>query len=157
MADQQTNWILELVDKMTAPVKEVTAGVDKLETAIVGVDTKLEKLGNEGAKAFDKSNTSLKMLAVQAGSEAITNLGQPLLDGAKGAYAYDASLKELSAITGVVGNDLKEIGGNARESAVDFGGDASESVRSYTLLLSKLTPEIAKSPEALDMMGNSVA
>lgn len=157
MADQQTNWILELVDKITAPVKEITGGIDKLEDAVTHVDEKLGKLGDDSAKAFDKSNTSLKMLAVQAGSEAITNLGQPLLDGAKGAYAYDASLKELSAITGVVGNDLKEIGGNARESAVDFGGDASESVRSYTLLLSKLTPEIAKSPEALDMMGNSVA
>ena len=157
MADQQTNWILELVDKITAPVKEITGGIDKLEDAITHVDEKLEKVGNDSAKAFDKSNTSLKMLAVEAGSQAITNLGQPLLDGAKGAYAYDASLKELSAITGVVGNDLKEIGGNARESAVDFGGDASESVRSYTLLLSKLTPEIAKSPEALDMMGNSVA
>lgn len=155
--DQQTNWILELVDKITAPVKEITGGIDKLEDAITHVDEKLGKVGDDSAKAFDKSNTSLKMLAVQAGSEAITNLGQPLLDGAKGAYAYDASLKELSAITGVVGNDLKEIGGNARESAVDFGGDASESVRSYTLLLSKLTPEIAKSPEALDMMGNSVA
>lgn len=157
MADQQTNWILELVDKITAPVKEITGGIDKLEDAVTHVDEKLGKLGDDSAKAFDKSNTSLKMLAVQAGSEAITNLGQPLLDGAKGAYAYDASLKELSAITGVVGNDLKEIGGNARESAVDFGGDASDSVRSYTLLLSKLTPEIAKSPEALDMMGNSVA
>jgi TP901 family phage tail tape measure protein len=157
MADQQTNWILELVDKMTAPVKEVTAGVDKLETAIVDVDTKLEKLGNEGAKAFEKSNTSLKLLAAQAGAQAITNLGQPLLDGAKGAYTYDASLKELSAITGVVGDDLNTIGGNARKSAVDFGGDASESVKSYTLLLSKLTPEIAKNPVALDMMGKSVA
>ncbi|MFV8351555.1 phage tail tape measure protein [Flavobacterium sp. XS2P14] len=157
MADQQTNWILELVDKITAPVKEITVGVDKLEDAVTNVDEKLGKLGDDTSKAFDKSNTSLKMLAVQAGSEAITNLGQPLLEGAKGAYAYDASLKELSAITGVVGNDLKQIGGNARESAVDFGGDAAESVRSYTLLLSKLTPEIAKSPEALDMMGNSVA
>jgi TP901 family phage tail tape measure protein len=157
MADQQTNWILELVDKITAPVKEITVGIDKLEDAVTNVDEKLGKLGDDTSKAFDKSNTSLKMLAVQAGSEAITNLGQPLLDGAKGAYAYDASLKELSAITGVVGSDLKQIGGNARESAVDFGGDASESVRSYTLLLSKLTPEIAKSPEALDRMGNSVA
>lgn len=157
MADQQTNWILELVDKITAPVKEITGGIDKLEDAITHVDEKLEKVGNDSAKAFDKSNTSLKMLAFQASSEAITNLGQPLLDGAKGAYAYDASLKELSAITGVVGDDLDLIGSNARESALDFGGDAAESVRSYTLLLSKLTPEIAKSPEALDMMGNSVA
>lgn len=155
--DQQTNWILELVDKITAPVKDVTVGVSKLDDVVTAVDVKLEKLGNDSAKAFDKSNTSLKMLAVQAGSEAITNIGQPLLDGAKGVYAYDSSLKELSAITGVVGDDLKEIGGNARESALDFGGDAADSVRSYTLLLSKLTPEIAKSPEALDMMGNSVA
>lgn len=157
MADQQTNWILELVDKITAPVKEVTAGIDKLEDAINTVDVKLGKVGDEGAKAFEKTNTSLKMLAVQAGAQAITNLGQPLLDGADGAYAYDASLKELSAITGVVGKDLDTIGGNARKSAVDFGGDASESVKSYTLLLSKLTPEIAKNPEALDLMGDSIA
>ena len=157
MADQETNWVLELIDKITAPVKEVTAGIDKLETAVGGVDDKLGKLGNDTAKAFKKPTDSLKLLAAQAGAEAITNLGQPLLDGADGAYAYDASLKELSAITGVVGSGLKEIGSNARESAMDFGGDASESVRSYTLLLSKLTPEIAKSPEALDMMGNSVA
>jgi TP901 family phage tail tape measure protein len=156
MADQQTNWILELVDKITAPVKEVTAGIDKLEDAITTVDIKLGKVGEDSAKAFEKSNTSLKLLAVQAGSEAITNLGQPLLEGAKGAYAYDASLKELSAITGVVGDDLGLIGKNARQSAVDLGGDAAESVKSYTLLLSKLTPEIAKSPEALDMMGTSV-
>ncbi len=157
MADQQTNWILELVDKMTAPVKEVTAGVDKLETAIDGVDTKLEKLGNEGAKAFEKSNTSLKLLAVQAGAEAITNLGQPLLDGADGAYALDSSLKELSAITGVTDEALEQIKVNARETAVEFGSKAQDNIRSYTLLLSKLSPEIAKNPEALDQMGNSVA
>lgn len=152
----ETNWILKLVDEITAPVKEVTAGVEKLETAIVGVDDKLEKLGNEGAKAFEKSNTSLKLLAAQAGSQALTNLGQPLLDGAKGAYEYDASLKELSAITGVVGNGLDTIGSNARQSAKDLGGDAAESVKSYTLLLSKLDPELAKNPEALAKMGKSV-
>ncbi|RTY80680.1 phage tail tape measure protein [Flavobacterium sp. LS1P28] len=157
MADQQTNWILELVDKITAPVKEITGGIDKLEDAITHVDEKLEKVGNDSAKAFDKSNTSLKMLAFQASSEAITNLGQPLLDGAKGAYAYDASLKELSAITGVVGDDLDLIGSNARQSAIDFGGDASESVKSYTLLLSKLAPEIAENPAALAAMGKSVS
>lgn len=156
MADQETNWILELVDRITAPVKEVTAGIGKLDDVVTSVDDKLGKLGDDTAKAFKKPTDSLKLLAAQAGAEAITNLGQPLLDGADGAYAYDASLKELKAITGVVGDDLDIIGKNARQSALDLGGDASESVRSYTLLLSKLDPALAKNPEALAAMGKSV-
>jgi len=155
--DQQTNWILELVDRITAPVKEVTVGVSKLDDVVTAVDVKLEKLGNDSTKAFDKSNTSLKMLAVQAGSEAITNIGQPLLDGADGAYALDSSLKELSAITGVTDDALSQIKINARETAVEFGSKAQDNIRSYTLLLSKLSPEIANNPEALDQMGTSVA
>jgi TP901 family phage tail tape measure protein len=180
MADQHTNWVLNLVDEITSPLKEVTTGVSKLDDYVDNLDDKIKKLGNDAGVTGDELNklkptvempkmapagkdpysnpaNSLKMLAVQAGADAITNLGQPLLDGADGAYAYDASLKELSAITGVVGKDLDTIGGNARKSAVDFGGDASESVKSYTLLLSKLTPEIAKNPEALDLMGDSIA
>jgi TP901 family phage tail tape measure protein len=156
MADQQTNWILELVDKMTAPAKEVTAAVKSMETAVENVDKEVIKLGNDSEKAFAKSNKSLSLLAAQAGSQALVNLGQPLLDGAEGAYAYDASLKELSAITGVVGDNLDLIGSNARQSAKDLGGDAAESVKSYTLLLSKLAPEIADNPKALDAMGHSI-
>lgn len=156
MASQETNWILKLIDEITAPAKEVTASVKSMELAVENVDKEVIKLGNDSEKAFKKSNDSLKILAYQAGAEAINNLGQPLLDGAEGAYAYDASLKELSAITGVVGADLDLIGANARQSAKDLGGNAAESVKSYTLLLSKLAPEIAKSPKALDMMGTSI-
>lgn len=157
MADQQTNWILELIDKITKPVKEITASVNTMESAMKGVDKNVEQMGENTSKAFDKTNKSMQAVSNQANAQNILNLAQPLLDGAKGAYAYDASLKELSAITGVVGDDLDLIGSNARKSAVDFGGDAAESVKSYTLLLSKLTPEIAKNPEALNLMGNSIS
>ncbi|MEO7977776.1 phage tail tape measure protein [Flavobacterium sp.] len=156
MADQHTNWVLELIDKITAPVKEVTEGVKSMENAINSVDEKVTKMGQHTEQAFDNSNKSLKRLALQAGSEALQNLGQPFLDGAKGTYDYDASLRELSAITGVVGDGLGTIGSNARQSAKDLGGDAAESVKSYTLLLSKLDPELAKNPEALKKMGDSV-
>lgn len=156
MANQETNWILKLINEITAPAKEVVASVKSMELAVESVDKEVIKLGNDSEKAFKKSNDSLKVLAYQAGAEAINNLGQPLLDGAQGAYAYDASLKELSAITGVVGADLDLIGANARKSAVDLGGNAADSVKSYTLLLSKLAPEIAENPKALDMMGTSI-
>lgn len=155
--DQHTNWILELIDKITEPIKDIVGGVHTMENAIEQVDDKVAKMGTRTADAFEKSNKSLKLLAYQAGADALQNLGQPLLDGAEGTYAYDASLRELSAITGVVGDDLDIIGTNARQQAKDFGGDAAEAVKSYTLLLSKLTPEIAKNPEALKLMGNSVS
>ncbi|WP_269222006.1 phage tail tape measure protein [Flavobacterium sp. IMCC34518] len=157
MADQETNWILKLIDEITSPVNEVTGAVKKMETSIESVDKQVTKLGVDSAKSFEKSNASLKQLAVNAGADAITNLGQPLLDGAVGAYALDSSLKELSAITGVTDEALSQIKVNARETAVEFGSKAQDNIRSYTLLLSKLSPEIAKNPEALDQMGNSVA
>ncbi|WP_329804335.1 phage tail tape measure protein [Flavobacterium facile] len=157
MSDQTSNWILELVDKITKPVKEVTASIDKMEIAIDGVDKKVEKMGNDAAKAFEKPNQSLKVLAAEAGANALNNLGQPFLDGAQGAYAYDSSLKELKAITGVTDEALAQIGENARNTSKEFGSKAQDNIRSYTLLLSKLTPEIADSPEALDQMGTSVA
>lgn len=157
MSDQSTKWILELVDKITKPVKEVTQSIDKLETHIEGVDKKVTKMGDHASTAFDKTNKSLSLLVANAGAEALNNLGQPLLDGADGAYAYNASMKELEAITGVSGDALEQIKQSARDTAVEFGSKAQDNVRSYTLLLSKLDPAIANNPAALGRMGNSVA
>lgn len=157
MADQQSNWILELIDKITKPVKEITASVHTMETAMKGVDKNVEQMGDNATKAFDKTNKSMQAVSNQAHAQNILNLGQPFVDGAKGVYDYDASLKELEAITGVLPNELKMIGDNARESAVEFGGNAGDAVKSYTLLLSKLAPEIAKNPDALAAMGKSVS
>jgi TP901 family phage tail tape measure protein len=189
MAEQKTSWILELVDKVSGNMKQVTASVEKSEAAIdhvvtgisslestmqsssqdmvselqkivsavVDLGEKFDQTGKKGEDSNNRTEKSLKLLAVQAGSEAIQNLGQPFLDGAEGTYHFDASLRQLSSITGVVGDGLTDIGERARKNAKDFGGDASSALDSYTILLSKLTPEIAKSPEALEMMGTSVA
>ncbi len=189
MADQKTSWILELVDKVSGNMKQVTASVEKSEAAfehvitsvnqlentmdtnskemiselknivnaVVDMGEKFDQAGKKGGEGLGHAEKSLRLLAVQAGSEAMQNLGQPFLDGMEGTYKYDASLRELSSITGVVGDDLTDIGERARKNAKDFGGDASSALNSYTILLSKLTPEIAKNPEALEMMGTSVA
>ena len=189
MAEQKTSWILELVDKVSGNMKQVTASVEKSEAAIdhvvtgitnlestmqsssqdmvselqkivsavVDLGEKFDQTGKKGEDSNNRTEKSLKLLAVQAGSEALQNLGQPFLDGMEGTYKYDASLRQLSSITGVVGDDLTDIGERARKNAKDFGGEASSALDSYTILLSKLTPEIAKSPEALEMMGTSVA
>lgn len=70
--------------------------------------------------------------------------------------ALDSQMHDLSAVAGVTGDALKEIEGYARQSAKTFGTDAAVAVEGYKLLLSQLTPELGKCPEALQSMGNSI-
>ena len=63
-------------------------------------------------------------------------------------------MHDLSAVAGLTGDGLKEIETFARESAKAFGTDAGVAVESYKLLLSQLTPELGKYPEALSAMGD---
>lgn len=87
----------------------------------------------------------------------IRDLSQSFDQALQPGINFDSEMKELSAITGVVGEGLDVIGKNAREAAKAFGLDAGQAVRSYSLLLSQLSPEIANNSEALDAMGTNVA
>lgn len=71
--------------------------------------------------------------------------------------ALNHNMAELSAITGVTGEKLKEIELNARETSKAFGINAAQQVESYKLILSKLSPEIANNSAALKAMGDNVA
>ncbi|ENA1815589.1 phage tail tape measure protein [Flavobacterium psychrophilum] len=70
--------------------------------------------------------------------------------------ALNTQMADLSAITGLTGQGLKDIEKAARDSAKTFGTDASQNVNSYKLILSQLSPEIAKNSQAMKLMGNNV-
>lgn len=89
--------------------------------------------------------------------EFFSNLGNMFSSISAPMITLDQGLKDLSALTGVVGGDLQEIERYARSTAKTFGIDASSAVESYKLLLSQLSPELAKQPEALRSMGEHVA
>ena len=65
----------------------------------------------------------------------------------------DSQMYDLSAVAGVTGDGLKQIETFARQSAKVFGTDAAVAVEGYKLLLSQLSPEQDKYPEALSAMG----
>lgn len=101
-------------------------------------------------------NSWKKLLSVNQALEGLRNL-QSLLDGAiQPGVALNTSLTDLSAITGLTGKALEGISEAARSSARVFGTDAAQNVESYKLLLSQLSPDIAKSSEALKLMGDHV-
>lgn len=70
---------------------------------------------------------------------------------------FETSMKEMEAITGVSGEALRQLGEDGRQMAMTFGGDAANAIEGAKLLLSQLTPEIAKNPPALKLMEENAA
>jgi len=103
--------------------------------------------------AFSKFQANL--IALNQGIQVLRDFSQTLRETSEPGLKLNASMQDLSAITGVAGAKLKEIEGYARAAAKTFGGSAAQGVESYKLILSKLSPEIAKVPKALQAMGNS--
>jgi TP901 family phage tail tape measure protein len=69
---------------------------------------------------------------------------------------FESQLASLSSITGVSGDGLADLGEKAKVMASKFGTDASANIDAFKTILSKLGPDIAKSPEALNSMAESV-
>ena len=116
--------------------------------------------GDFSAKVDGAQNSIGKLTSVLAGIDLVKNA----IDGLQQAtdafsvsgIALDRNMHDLSAVAGVTGDSLKQIEGFARQSAETFGTDASVAVEGYKLLLSQLSPELGKYPEALRDMGESI-
>lgn len=88
------------------------------------------------------------------------NIAQSIADGfnqlSSAGVTLDSQMHDLSAVAGVTGDGLKQIETFARQSAKAFGTDAAVAVEGYKLLLSQLSPELGKYPEALSAMGDCI-
>ena len=128
-------------------------------------EAKLKKMSEasgaftDSVKRSEEAINKLVFKAIQI--DAIASGFQRIADGLNSAIApgvaLNASLTDLKALTGVTGEGLRQIEGYARDTAKAFGIDAAGAVESYKLILGQLSPELAKSPEALKAMGEHVA
>ncbi|MBS7234180.1 phage tail tape measure protein [Flavobacterium psychroterrae] len=124
------------VDKASASFNKFSNGVQK------EIDKIQKKLNSVTMESFIRN--------VNSAADGIASLNEP-------GMKLSTNMYDLQAITGVTGDKLKEIEGYARENAKTFGGEASASAESYKLILSQLSPEIAKVPKALKSMGKEVS
>lgn len=116
--------------------------------------------GDFSAKVDGAQNSIGKLTSVLAGIDLVKNaidgLQQATDAFSESGIALDRNMHDLSAVAGVTGDRLKQIEGFARQSAKTFGTDASVAVEGYKLLLSQLSPELGKYPEALSAMGDCI-
>lgn len=137
---------------------------DKINASVNKLDTSLNNVGKDVAKLRDKFSSAMKTINSKINTirldSLVNNIGH-VADGLDSLSApglkLGSTMSDLEAITGVTGTKLKEIEGYARQNAKTFGGEASEGIESYKLILSQLNPEIAKAPKALQAMGTSVS
>lgn len=149
MAQTTTQWILELVDKITSPMKSIVGVSDEAASAVEGVGKKADDTGEKLQKV-----SAIDLYAI---SDAVNNIAQQFNAINEPGAQFNAQLKELEAITGVTGDALELLGDKGRKTAKDFGGEASAMLESYKGVLSRLGPDIANDQEALDLMGRNIA
>lgn len=143
--------------KFRTNADKITAGVDRLDQKLDNASKNSKRLASMFSKAMDKMNSKLSTIAMDSFVNNISHVADGLDAVTAPGLKLGTSLADLSAITDVTGSKLKEIEGYARQNAKTFGGDAASGVESYKLILSQLTPEIAKAPKALKAMGDQVS
>lgn len=127
-----------------------TATINGMSTATGDFSAKVDGAQN----SIGKLTSTLAVIDLV--KNAIDGLQQATDAFSVSGIALDRNMHDLSAVAGVTGDGLKQIEDFARQSAKTFGTDASVAVEGYKLLLSQLSPELGKYPEALRDMGESI-
>ena len=127
----------------TSAINNMSRATGDFSAQVNGTMGVIDKLAGTFAK-FDLASSGFQRMAGALREISSANV------------ALDSQMHDLSAVAGVTGEGLKTIEGYARSSAKAFGTDAGTAVEGYKLLLSQLTPELGKCPEALKAMGEAI-
>jgi len=139
---------IDLEGNVFKVMQELRKDTQKLKTSVTGIETKSKK-------AFDSMSGHIKNISFVNVTQGLENVTQSLADLAGPGMHFESAMADLSAITGQTGDQLDHLGEMARKNAKIFGGDAASSVNTFKLLLSQLGPQLADTPEVLNMMAQN--
>ncbi|ASZ11097.1 phage tail tape measure protein [Chitinophaga pendula] len=146
------NYILNFLFKDN----KVFASIEKIEQQINAAGKSAFKFGKTIHDVFNGLRNQINTIHTSAILDQLDRVADGLANLSTPGLEFTTSMADLQAITGLTGDKLKQIGDNARAAGIEFGGGAAQGVEAYKLILSKLGPDIANTPAALDKMGNSV-
>jgi len=114
--------------------------------------SEIQKTSKSSFSNMQKHIANISFVSITQGLE---NTTRALSEIAGPGLNFETSMADLSAITGLTGDKLDELGEKARANAKIFGGDAAKSVDTFKLILSQLGPVLADHPETLDLMAKN--
>lgn len=137
------DYIFKIGGNFTAQMNGMSAAAGNFTAQVAGADS--------GTRKFTSALATFSYL-----KDVFQNVADGFSQLSGAGIKLDSQMHDLSAVAGVTGDGLKQIEGFARQSAKAFGTDASVAVEGYKLLLSQLSPELGKYPEALSAMGDCI-
>ena len=135
---------INLVDEFTNPVHNITAKVEGLTEAV----QKGSKAARESSGVFGKMADSL--IRMRTVFDGVSSIAKTLSTFSEPAREFQQGLADLSAITGVVGENLDTVAGMAKRIGTESGLGASKAARAFTLLASNIQVPIEQYEELLD-------
>jgi len=154
---QVTQWILELVDRITSPLHAATDAAEEATRVIDDTEEVVERLGETSGKAAGKLEGLGKgMFFLNQLKEGVDDIRNAFDDAIEPGIRFETGVAEMAGITNMQGKELDVLAGKARNTAKVFGVDAANAMIVYKDLLSKITPELKKAPDALEIMSNNV-
>lgn len=144
MSNYNFNYAFNITGNCNAVVEEIAEGVNSLRQ-------------NLGKTTSLWDSFEGKILALNQFTQYVNNFGQALDSTFAPGAALNSQLADLQAISGATASELATVEKYARATAKEFGISAADSVTSYKLLLSQLSPELTKNGEALNHMGKNLA
>lgn len=133
-----TTWTFTATDNITEPVRRAQERVEQ---------------ATEKVRKFGDCLRAVRAIDWQAASQGLNSFLGIFSDAAQVGEDYERALLDVSAITGVTGEDLDRLGGKARSLAKEFGGSATDNLGTFQTILSRLGPQIGNSERAMESMG----
>lgn len=157
MASSTTQWILELVDKITGPMRKAT---DTAEDMTRTVDETTESVDNLGKMAEETGGVLEKwgksMFFLNQLKDGVDTITDAFDDAIEPGVKFQTAVADMAGITNLAGKELDMLSDKARGTAKAFGTDAADATDLYTNLLSKLSPTLKAAPESLQVMADNV-
>lgn len=136
---------------------DIFVAIKELRQNFVSLENTVQTIESNTKDSFSKISNSINSIKFSSIVDNVRNIGEGFDAITEPGLNFEESMADLSAITGLTGDQLDQLGDKARDNALKFGGDAASSVETYKLLLSQLGPELANTPEVLSAMADNVS
>lgn len=168
---------IDATGKIKTGLKDATTEAGKLATASKSVGDNLkgasdggaiggliskfkegQAAAGQGGGLFGSLAGSLGSIAspVGAATAALAAVGGGLAKTIDIGKEFETGMQSLSAVTGLTGAPLEELGNRARDLAIKFGGDAKTQIAAFQGVLSKFGADLAGQPEQLGKVSESI-
>lgn len=151
-----TQWILELIDKISSPLDKATEAADGATEAVDKVDGAVDNLGKTSDTVSGKLEQLGKgMFLLNQIKEGVDTVRDSFNDAIEPGVKFQYAMAQVQAVAGLTDKEVELVSDKARDLAKAFGTDAAEGTGVFTNILSQLGPELARYPDVLDAMGRN--